>query len=88
MSRLRDRLSRLLAEQGFAVTPESLTPAQGFHRTSPWSEAYRWTGFGQHRGISVVVDSWDTMTACMGGITIDPDGPASYLVSALRRKEE
>ena len=87
MSRLRERLSGLLAEQGFVVKPEDFTPARGYWRTSPHADVCRWEGVGYRvgqPGVRVVVNSWDTMTACMGGIVVDPDGGTNYLVSARK----
>jgi len=70
--RTRRKVRALLEAQGFIV--EALIPAAGHYRSSPYADVYRWEGFGTKDGQQVSFCSWDTMTACARGITVEPDG--------------
>lgn len=90
--RTRRKVRALLEAQGFIV--ETLTPAEGHYRTSPYADVYRWEGSGRRDGHSVTFYSWDTMSACARGIKVEADGAlnaprscTAFLVHALKPAE-
>lgn len=63
------RIIGMLEELGFRHA--QLIPAQGWYRTSPRSDAYRWTGFAQYGGTRVSLVSFSQMTDCARyGVTV------------------
>lgn len=81
MSRTGDKLKKLLRAEGFEVT--LLTPAQGYWRSSPFADCYRWKALAMHKGVQVALGCWETMTECArNGVTVNPDGAACYTVTA------
>lgn len=94
VGRVRERLARRLAAEGFAVNPSELYAAQGRERSDWHQDINRWNGFGETAddrhglapGTHVSFDSWDTMTACVRyGVVFDRDpqgSPCNFQVSA------
>jgi hypothetical protein len=71
---LRERLSARLAEAGYDVDPASFTPAQGWCRSAPHADTYRWEAFANGPGRAWLT-SYDTMTDCARyGVIVDDDG--------------
>lgn len=86
--RLRWRLSELLEEEGFIVSAYDLKPAQGYWRSNPFVDVYRWEAYGKDsKGITTSFDSWNTMGDCVKyGIEVVRDG-IGYLIELKTSKE-
>ena len=80
-ARTAQRLEAALRAEGFdaVVDPSSLRPAQGYWRTDYRADVQRWEGSFKIKNPpewgnpyrTIMVSSWDTMTDCARGLTID-----------------
>lgn len=87
--RLAAKLVKAFADDyGIAlrVDPARLSPAQGVWRTDMRMDVCRWEGWGEikvgERWMNCSIDSWDTMTACLRGLSVDREAPYAFMVSA------
>ncbi len=63
-SRLRQRVAVILSKHfGWEVYPEDISPVQGFYRSNPMADIYRWELFTRDDcGHPFVVGCWETLT--------------------------
>jgi hypothetical protein len=86
--RLAAKLIKAFAEQGLElrVDPAKLCPAQGAWRTDTRLDVFRWEGWGEvkmhDRWQNCSINSWDPMTRCLRGLTIEREAVYTFLVSA------
>ena len=70
--RIQCRLVELLEAEGFIDV--KLSPAEGYWRSSPFADTYRWEGRCREGVLLRCIYSWDTMTQCVKmGIRIERD---------------
>lgn len=80
--RMKWKLATMLRAEGFDVRPEDIVDAKGHWRTSPYADVYRWEATAKINGHICSIDSWDTMTDCIKGFTVEEEHPWSYMVHA------
>jgi hypothetical protein len=72
-----------LTDLGYPLDAEDILPAQGWHRSSPYSQAWRWEAFGDlPSGLPFHIASFETLTALLTRkgfyLASDQDGPAHF----------
>jgi hypothetical protein len=93
----RQRLALLISREGFKSVV--LRPAEGYWRTSPFADVYRWEGEGVAygrkdlpEGFPCTFASWDTMSQCVKtGVELSPGDSGlggDFLVHAKARKRD
>lgn len=70
--RVARRLAELLKAEGYTVV--AFYPALGAYRSDWRQDCYRWSAAVKTaEGFERMVDSWDTMTACVKAGAVDVD---------------